>query len=418
MNITLNNVADFDHRVNISEFGFDRVLSQHEESKVFYNASNGLWRTNETYESYIPGPLTVDVNCTHDTIPTLDNFASNNLTIINAPPVVAIMGIQNLGGYISLYNNIVLTNYPGNWTWINQITDFNLDTHNLTWYNGSNDAILSLQETGSAGTHYTPDGIFNVAGNPYRLTVWANDTLGAYTEANLTFNVSEPFITTTILYPIDSQVYNETQTEINYSASTNTGTLDSCWYSFDDGATNSSAISAGTNFTGLSINDGDHTLDVYCNSSTGYEDNDEIDFEVNTQPNTLLIFPQEEDYELTEDINITGECRYTNGTWCGASIYCRVTSYYPNSTLFFENELMTQTNPGYYNFVTTNPGISGHYSSSMSCYNGAASTAAFTYTVNFSPGPTPTPGAVTVCRYKRYGYNNPNLPGMRQTGCI
>ena len=70
----------------------------------------------------------------------------------------------------------------------------------------------------------------------------------------------------TIVYPEDGSSYPSTTQDLNY---TYTGLADRCWYSTNFGSTNSSTVSAGTNFTGLSASEGSNTWTVYCNNTGG-----------------------------------------------------------------------------------------------------------------------------------------------------
>jgi parallel beta-helix repeat protein len=62
--------------------------------------------------------------------------------------------------------------------------------------------------------------------------------------------------------------------EINYTTSAE----DSCWYSNDNGISNSTIVSAGTNFTNIISIEGSNTWIVWCNNSQGYEENDFVTF--------------------------------------------------------------------------------------------------------------------------------------------
>lgn len=67
-----------------------------------------------------------------------------------------------------------------------------------------------------------------------------------------------------ILFP-ENTSYIINVSEINYTVFDNYP--DSCWYSMDNGATNSSPVSSGINFTGVVSSIGQNTATVYCNDS-------------------------------------------------------------------------------------------------------------------------------------------------------
>ncbi|MBM3246922.1 hypothetical protein FJZ17_00045 [Candidatus Pacearchaeota archaeon] len=73
--------------------------------------------------------------------------------------------------------------------------------------------------------------------------------------------------TINITYPVNWTSYLDI-TELNYTV-TDTNAIDSCWWSNSSGIWNSSIVSAGTNWTGLTSNDGWNNWSVYCNDTTG-----------------------------------------------------------------------------------------------------------------------------------------------------
>lgn len=86
-----------------------------------------------------------------------------------------------------------------------------------------------------------------------------------YLIAFSTEDISGPIIS--IAYPVNARNYSSVS-GLNYTASDATG-VQACWYSVDSGVTNSSAVSPGTNFTGLSASEGSNTWRVYCNDTLG-----------------------------------------------------------------------------------------------------------------------------------------------------
>lgn len=83
-----------------------------------------------------------------------------------------------------------------------------------------------------------------------------------------------PFVS--ILYP-ENTTYGENVSQLNYSAS-DVISLDSCWYSIDEGATNSSANDCTSNFTGLSSSEGLNTWISYVNDTSGNENSSIVYF--------------------------------------------------------------------------------------------------------------------------------------------
>jgi hypothetical protein len=323
-------------------------------------------------------------------------------------------------------------------------------------------------------------------------------------------NQSVEFPIVNIIYPINT-AYTESKSILNYTVSCS-DTCDKCWYTTDGGATNSSPVDAGENFTEVSSSEGSNEWTVYCNcteeltgedtvyfsvdtigpivnivlpsgtyetmgsiplnytvSDTGtgidtdtckYSLNDDLNvsvldclnttmsnstqegintvrlcvedlvgnegcdvqtFAINTQPNTLLITPYEEDYEWNQSISITSLCKYTNSSVCAPIVHCRLTSYYPNMSVVISEGLMNYSAGTYtydVGFTGVGQNILGNYSSIVSCYNGGVlSEAPFTYFV-VNSSTTIGGGTANICRYRKFGYYDIKLPFMKEPDCI
>jgi hypothetical protein len=64
----------------------------------------------------------------------------------------------------------------------------------------------------------------------------------------VTFSIDTGAPTVNITYP-QNITYNINVSELNYTASNGGSGLEKCWYSTDDGGTNSTPVTPGTNFT-------------------------------------------------------------------------------------------------------------------------------------------------------------------------
>jgi len=137
------------------------------------------------------------------------------------------------------------------------------------------------------------------------------------------------------------------------------------------------------NFTFNGSVEGSNTIVVCATDSAGNIGCDEEPFTLNTQGNTMLVFPTEETFSPTEAINITSICRYTNGTLCEeAQVSCRLTSWYPNNTILFNNSVMSDEGAGRYMFNWSAISTIGQYSSVVACYDGQQQEAPFTFTIS------------------------------------
>ena len=90
-----------------------------------------------------------------------------------------------------------------------------------------------------------------------------------------------------IIFPLE-QTYNFPITELNYTF-TNTSLMESCWNSIDLGETNSTPVTCGTNFSGLSSSEGSNTWTVYGNFTTGELGNTTSTFTIDSIPPEIVI---------------------------------------------------------------------------------------------------------------------------------
>gem|GEM_PF-3315890 len=141
---------------------------------------------------------------------------------------------------------------------------------------------------------------------------WTSDQLISTTSthwnvtiANLSSETSAP--TASIVYPT-STTYYANVSQFNYTVSS-TQTLDKCWYSTNNGVTNSSNVTAGVNFTDLTSSEGSNTWTVYCNDNNSLIGSDSVTFtkETTTPPTFTDISNISLNYNtaLTLDINAT-----------------------------------------------------------------------------------------------------------------
>lgn len=92
---------------------------------------------------------------------------------------------------------------------------------------------------------------------------------------NRTLTVDTTLPSLTIKYP-ENTTYNINVSELNYTYSdTHPGY---CWYSIDNGVTNSTSSSAGDNFTSVTSIEGSNTWKVYCNDSFGNINSSSVTF--------------------------------------------------------------------------------------------------------------------------------------------
>ena len=176
------------------------------------------------------------------------------------------------------------------------------------------------------------------------------------------------------------------------------------------------------NFTGL--NGGNYSLVGYAQDEAGNVNSTSRDvylFVDTIAPYvnfSFLVFPTEETYLPTAVINITTYVRYAaNDTLAGEDVTCRLTSYYPNTTLFFADEFMTFREQGRWTYTHAASSLLGEYSSIAACYDGQDSEQAFTFTVANPSTSSSTTSILDLCLYKKLGYYNERLIFVRGSNC-
>jgi hypothetical protein len=176
------------------------------------------------------------------------------------------------------------------------------------------------------------------SGTPYSFFVYANITddqsIGNITTTlNITIQDSESPIVN-ITYP-QNTTYTTYVTSINYTyTDSNQG---NCWFSVNNGTTNSSTVSAGINWTGLTGNSsiGSNTWNVYCNDSSANINSSSITFVVDIPPSISITSPTNNSFTSNSEINVLytvsdtnlNSCWYSNDTYssntsltCGTNI--------------------------------------------------------------------------------------------------
>ena len=292
---------------------------------------------------------------------------------------------ENLGGDYDAGPNITIT-FPVdgstqnvNVTSMNYtFTDLYSEVSSCWYYNGTGNTTIAC------GTNVT--GLTTGEGS-FTWGVCSNDTLGNEDCSYTTFTVDVVPPTVTIIVPATNQEFTDA-TDIPLNFTIVEGSLSACTYSLNGAAniTLPGCISGSNLFSFNDSIEGMNEIYVYANDSGNGLGLDSVMFDINTQNNTLLIFPTEDEWEVTDSITLQGMCRFTNGTVCGSDIACRFSAYYPNNTIFLESVFGTWNAGGRYTYAigftnTSTTNIAGPYTSAMSCYDGFDQDAAFTWHV-------------------------------------
>ena len=135
------------------------------------------------------------------------------------------------------------------------------------FWTATNPMNISLNNGESYLVNFTVNASGQDSVKPYKFYAWANvSSTPSISSVSLKFNVTiiPSFNPINIIYP-QAIAYNSDVTTFDYSY---TGSGDRCWYTTNSGVTNSSTVTAGTNFTSVSVNLGYNTWIIYCNTSS------------------------------------------------------------------------------------------------------------------------------------------------------
>jgi len=176
---------------------------------------------------------------------------------------------------------LVTINLPENKTYGS--LDFPLNFNVILSENGS--AVLYSLDGGATNISMSTMDNLNwnhtnssIPDGTYTFRVYANDTSGNRNDTEqITFSVDTSGIQVLVVYP-QNTTYTSQVTQLNYSTA---GSVDTCWYSLDEGASNTT-ITCGTNVSSISSTEGSNTWTVYANDSGGNITSDSVTFFVDT----------------------------------------------------------------------------------------------------------------------------------------
>ncbi|MBT4651737.1 hypothetical protein HOC13_04430, partial [Candidatus Woesearchaeota archaeon] len=189
-----------------------------------------------------------------------------------------------------------------------------LNTSNSTAYNvtTSNPLNVTLTNGGSGTITWTINATGDV-NTTNGFSVYANRTSDMsisdeispwnVTIVNYTVGIYDPSVS--ITYPVSGTNYVTNVSELNYSVSGDplTQVLDKCWYSTDNGATNSSNVSAGVNFSSLNSATGSNAWTIYCNDNNSLIGSGSVTFSKVPRISLEVIYPSAS--VQTQGMNVT-----------------------------------------------------------------------------------------------------------------
>lgn len=270
----------------------------------------------------------------------------------------------------------------------------NLSGNNGAFYQGITNAdglaIFNVSEkniTSTGTTTFTPYTIAtNFSGNSNSTS---GVTITSDTNQLLFLNTSDNTLpNVTITFPMNTN-YSSNISNITYTVVE--ANPDSCWYSTNNGITNSSRVDSGNNFTAITSLEGNNTWTVYCNDSSNNIGSNSVTFTLDTTvPGVTINNPTATTYTQNNiDINITlsesGSCSYSlNAGSSNSSLTASGNEHTANSetlsnaaytlTAYCSDNAGNQNNTERVSFSIATPsstggGKSGGSSSSNTCSN-------------------------------------------------
>ncbi|MBA7490711.1 hypothetical protein ES702_01254 [subsurface metagenome] len=164
--------------------------------------------------------------------------------------------------------------------------------------------------------------------NSHTVNFYCNDTSNNINNTeSVDFSIDSIHPQISIVYPVNSTHYNINISTLNYTfVETHP---DSCWYSKNDGITNSSIVSMGTNFTGIISIKGQNNWTLFCNDTTGNENFTIVSFNKFIM-DINLISPINNTTLITTASNFTANYTISSGDLKNTTYYI----WYENSTIF------------------------------------------------------------------------------------
>ncbi len=247
-----------------TEINYTEVVNHFNYTLIEVHPDTCWYSTNTT--------INVTISCSENITGLVGEEGSNTWTIYANDT----FGFENSTSVTFHQDTIkpkIQTAYPTNITYTTAQTEFNYTYVEINcdkvWF--SNDTGLNNYSVQTCGNNWT-DMVTVEGGNNW--TVFINDTSGNENSSIVYFAVDTLDPVVNIIYPLNI-TYNTTVTQLNYTLVE--ANQDKCWYSIDEGVTNSTPISP-DNFTGLTASEGLNTWTVYCNDTVGREGRDVISF--------------------------------------------------------------------------------------------------------------------------------------------
>ncbi|MFA7707701.1 MAG: hypothetical protein WCX73_02020, partial [Candidatus Pacearchaeota archaeon] len=314
--------------------GYSGIFVHSSSSNIFTNIT-----ANSNYEANVH--LLISNNNTFNNLSASinENYEGILLTNSSSNSFINSVATSNYGGDIKLItdainNSLINSSYGSEdvasgsqlirkWyytAYVNDTNGNNVAGANITAYNStsayqfnlttgedgvtsSTAEIIDYVNNGGTKTYYSPYNIFAL--NSSYATLNQSWNVSAKNNTRQNFTLGNFIGAINITYPANTTYFNYV-TALNYTIVNGAY----CWYSIDNGVTNSSSVSAGINWTNLNAvsNKGSNTWRLYCNDSSGNMNSTSRTFYIDdTNPEIIINKPENgvSFNNLSQIVNIT-----------------------------------------------------------------------------------------------------------------
>jgi hypothetical protein len=207
--------------------------------------------------------------CANDTLGNYgcSSVRSNAITEVGLPPTIPSV----YSPIAQVYSRNININYT------NSESASGMSYYNISLGYSNQTYLSTINTNNSLDLSYIWSSVGTSDGN-YTIRVEAvgddNLTSFGYSEE---FEIDNTLPSVSIVYPANtSYLFDFEPTTLNYTYTESNPSR--CWYSLNNGVTNSTTQTCGTNWTGLNSAVGSHTWTIYMNDTTGNENSTSVTF--------------------------------------------------------------------------------------------------------------------------------------------
>jgi len=188
ISVTFSGLTNRRKIINVLEL--DREYYRHYDNMT-YNATAKMWESPHDFGYYVHGSKQIIINCSSSADLNFNNTAVENFTVVNRFPTVHISQVNTSLGSTNLTNEVEIQYANGVWNWIISVVDDDIETVNYTFYNSSGSILYSINKTNAVIVNTSNALFVDFDGNPFNITVIAQDTFKNTTTRSYLFNVTD-----------------------------------------------------------------------------------------------------------------------------------------------------------------------------------------------------------------------------------